>query len=249
MKKKFLVGILTLSLVLSPLATCGIKANGIDDITDEVTARRGGFWNGFDDRFDNIFDDDLDDDLNDEETDDKESDEDLNEDDKDDSSDDKENDKDSDTDKETDEDADDEDADEDADEDDVDDEDADDEDADDEDDDEECVCDENGHDFEIVEEKEATCTTDGNIEYKICKECGYICDVDNEEEEYSLSDVTIKATGHEWSKWKVTKKATFTECGEKTRTCSVCGKEQVHSQGTGRRGRQPADPHLRQAGG
>ncbi len=40
---------------------------------------------------------------------------------------------------------------------------------------------------------------------------------------------TIKATGHSWSEWTVTKKPTTTAEGEETRTCSVCSKKETRA--------------------
>ena len=38
---------------------------------------------------------------------------------------------------------------------------------------------------------------------------------------------TVKATGHKFSTWKTTKKATYTSTGTQTRTCSVCKKTET----------------------
>lgn len=38
---------------------------------------------------------------------------------------------------------------------------------------------------------------------------------------------TIPATGHQWGDWTVTKAATCTEPGEKTRTCTLCNEEET----------------------
>lgn len=59
--------------------------------------------------------------------------------------------------------------------------------------------------------KEATCTEDGYKFYE-CTEEG--CTETKKE--------TVKATGHKYGDWKVTKEATTTAEGEKQRECSVC---------------------------
>lgn len=59
--------------------------------------------------------------------------------------------------------------------------------------------------------KAATCTEDGYTYYE-CTEDG--CTETKKE--------TIKATGHKYGDWKVTKEATTTSEGEKQRECSVC---------------------------
>ena len=43
----------------------------------------------------------------------------------------------------------------------------------------------------------------------------------------NTNTVTIPKTGHSWSKWTTTKKATCTADGSKTRTCSVCKKTET----------------------
>ena len=60
-----------------------------------------------------------------------------------------------------------------------------------------------------------TCTEDGYTIYT-CKTC-----------KASYEDNRTDATGHSWRKWKVTKEATITSTGTKTRTCSVCKEKQT----------------------
>ena len=56
-----------------------------------------------------------------------------------------------------------------------------------------------------------TCTEDGSHDEVVyCTNCG---------EEVSRKNVTDKATGHDWNAWVITKEATETEKGERTRTC------------------------------
>ncbi|MDO4380530.1 MAG: hypothetical protein Q4D20_06635 [Clostridia bacterium] len=66
---------------------------------------------------------------------------------------------------------------------------------------------------EVVGAKDATCTEDGYTGDTVCKDCGEVI---------AKGDV-IPATGHVWGEWVETKKATCTEAGEATRTCSKCG--------------------------
>ena len=71
-----------------------------------------------------------------------------------------------------------------------------------------------GHDYKATVVK-PTCTAKGYTLHK-CSRCG-----DNYKDTYK------DATGHSWSKWTTTKKATCTTDGSKTRTCSVCKKTET----------------------
>lgn len=64
----------------------------------------------------------------------------------------------------------------------------------------------------------ATCTKDGHICYKKCTDCGKYFDEFGKE----VADIVIKAKGHTFGEWVVTKKADETTVGEKQRTCSAC---------------------------
>ena len=65
----------------------------------------------------------------------------------------------------------------------------------------------------------ATCTTDGSYDEVVyCSVCG---------EELSRNTVTIPATGHAWGEWEQTKAPTYTEPGEETHSCSVCGETET----------------------
>ena len=60
------------------------------------------------------------------------------------------------------------------------------------------------------------CDTKGSYDEVVyCSECG---------EELSRENKTTDALGHDFGEWKVTKEPTETEKGEKTRTCTRCGK-------------------------
>jgi hypothetical protein len=78
------------------------------------------------------------------------------------------------------------------------------------------------HSLTAVAAKAATCTEAGNSAYWICSKCGkYFSDAEGNTE-IEADSWTIAALGHDWSEWKVTKEATETAEGEKTRTCSRC---------------------------
>ena len=65
----------------------------------------------------------------------------------------------------------------------------------------------------------ATCETDGSYEEAVyCEHCN---------KELSRNRVTVKATGHDWGDWTVTKAATETEDGIETR---ICKNDQEHKE-------------------
>ena len=67
---------------------------------------------------------------------------------------------------------------------------------------------------EVVGKKDPTCGKPGYTGDTVCKDCGKVLEKGEE----------IPATGnHVWGEGVVTKKATCTEAGEKTYTCTVCG--------------------------
>ncbi len=71
---------------------------------------------------------------------------------------------------------------------------------------------------EIRNKKESTCKEEGYSGDTWCKDCG----------KKILSGQTIaKTENHSWDAGKVTTKATCTEEGEKTFTCSICGDEKT----------------------
>lgn len=71
-------------------------------------------------------------------------------------------------------------------------------------------------DWEVIKQIAETCTTDGKV-VRRCKKHG------------ETSTATKKAPGHDWSRWKVTKKATVLTKGVRQRRCSVCGKTETAS--------------------
>ena len=72
----------------------------------------------------------------------------------------------------------------------------------------------------LTETKEvpATCEKDGTKAYWTCSECNKMFSDKDGENEITEPEV-IKATGHDWGEWVVTKEATETEEGSETRTC------------------------------
>ncbi len=69
-------------------------------------------------------------------------------------------------------------------------------------------------DEELTVDKKVTCTEDGK-ESIHCIRCGAV---------QEGSEITIPATGHKFSAWKIKKKATELAAGQQSRTCSACGK-------------------------
>ena len=80
------------------------------------------------------------------------------------------------------------------------------------------------HKLNKTEAKAPTCTADGNVEYYTCSVCKKtFSDAKGSKE---IKEVSVKATGHSFGKWKITKEATATEDGIETRKCSNCGKKE-----------------------
>ena len=78
-----------------------------------------------------------------------------------------------------------------------------------------------GHELKLVKEKPATCTEDGTTEYWLCETCHKMFADEAAEKEISAPEI-IKAKGHTFGEWKVTKQPTKTAKGEKQRVCKVC---------------------------
>ena len=72
-----------------------------------------------------------------------------------------------------------------------------------------------GHDEIQHEAKAPTCTEKGWNAYVTCSRCDY------------TTYVELPALGHTWSDWTVTKEPTYTDQGNETRTCEVCGKTET----------------------
>lgn len=77
------------------------------------------------------------------------------------------------------------------------------------------------HELGRVDGKDATCTDDGWKPYYKCEACGSLYS-DIELRTMIDEPEAIKANGHKFGEWHVTKKATATEKGEKERICEVC---------------------------
>ena len=77
------------------------------------------------------------------------------------------------------------------------------------------------HELKEVPGKAANCLEDGVETYWMCDNCGSMYS-DKEQATMITEPVVIKATGHKFGEWKVTKEATASEKGEKQRTCQVC---------------------------
>ena len=65
----------------------------------------------------------------------------------------------------------------------------------------------------------ATCTTDGKTAGSHCSVCGKVI----------KAQTVIKATGHKYGSWTVTKAATCTEDGSQKRSCTVCGNSETQT--------------------
>ena len=65
----------------------------------------------------------------------------------------------------------------------------------------------------------ATCTTDGKTAGSHCSVCGKVI----------KAQTVIKATGHKYGSWTVTKAATCTENGSQKHSCTVCGNTETQT--------------------
>ncbi len=77
------------------------------------------------------------------------------------------------------------------------------------------------HALKEITGKDANCLEDGFETYWMCDNCGSMYS-DQEQKMMITEPVVIKATGHKFGEWKVTKEATASEKGEKQRICQVC---------------------------
>ena len=77
------------------------------------------------------------------------------------------------------------------------------------------------HELKEVTGKDANCLEDGFETYWMCDNCDSMYS-DKEQTMMITEPVVIKATGHRFGEWKVTKEATASEKGEKQRICQVC---------------------------
>ncbi len=81
-----------------------------------------------------------------------------------------------------------------------------------------------GHNVAKTEEKEATCTEDGNIEYWYCNTCGKYFSDEALTNEITKDKTVVKETGHGKTELKNAKEATCTAEGYTgDNVCTVCG--------------------------
>lgn len=79
-----------------------------------------------------------------------------------------------------------------------------------------------GHTLVPYDEKQADCTHIGSAKYFECSACGKLYADEQTVTEILFEDTYTAPSGHDFGEWKVTKPATCTEDGEKTRSCK-CG--------------------------
>ena len=79
-----------------------------------------------------------------------------------------------------------------------------------------------GHELTKTEAVGATCTEAGNSAYWTCAVCGKHFSDSEGKTEIAADSWVIKALGHDWGNWTVTKAATATAYGEEARKCSRC---------------------------
>ena len=85
------------------------------------------------------------------------------------------------------------------------------------------------HKIVSVQSKDATCTESGNKSYYTCSECGKCFSDSKGTTEISKDSVTVPATGHSYGEWTITKEATATSEGTRTRTCTKCGNKETET--------------------
>ena len=84
------------------------------------------------------------------------------------------------------------------------------------------------HELEKISATEATCTTDGNIEYWLCKSCGVSFDSEECDNAVSVADIVISAySQHKFSEWSVISSPSCTQKGIKERECTACGYDET----------------------
>lgn len=89
---------------------------------------------------------------------------------------------------------------------------------------------EHDHRLTLMTAVEAACTEDGHKAYYTCSECDQWF-----EDALGLVPITdkssfiLKALGHQWGEWTVTKEATVSEEGEETRSCTRCRETETRS--------------------
>ena len=78
---------------------------------------------------------------------------------------------------------------------------------------------ENGHTFEVIKGKEATCTESGLTDYVLCTTCGWCTDIQQ----------VILPTGHNFCDWIEEISPTVSRNGLLYTVCDVCGVRQTRS--------------------
>lgn len=76
-----------------------------------------------------------------------------------------------------------------------------------------------GHNLKITKAKKASCTKNGNKTYYTCSKCGRYFSDSKAKNEIKNNSWILKAFGHKWGAWKVTRVATAAKAGEKKRIC------------------------------
>ena len=90
------------------------------------------------------------------------------------------------------------------------------------------IVDSHVHTMKHTEAVPATCEADGNSEYWTCTECGKYFSDEAGTKAIEKDSWIIKALGHDWSEWTVTKEATELEAGEESRECSRCHQKETN---------------------
>lgn len=75
------------------------------------------------------------------------------------------------------------------------------------------------HTLEFIHEKQATCTTEGNIHHYRCKSCGELFYDCQGKKPLSREDAYIPALGHDWGEWVTVVEPTEKTEGMKVRYC------------------------------
>ena len=83
------------------------------------------------------------------------------------------------------------------------------------------------HEIIYVEEVPATCETDGSAAYWTCSKCGRMFSDEDGTNEITAEDTVIKALGHDWGEWEITKEPQKNVKGEEKR---VCKRDESHTE-------------------
>ena len=105
-----------------------------------------------------------------------------------------------------------------------------------------CICDDDEHDWgpwkytNYIEDYIEGGYIDGRTEWRTCRTCGRVEVVYYYADGHSVREYVGNNVDpyHDWSDWKVTKEATCSEEGIKTRTCRNCGKTKTATIPAGR---------------